>query len=310
MRTLVRTQAQADAFETVGAEPVLADLRGDVEWTADGCEAAVFAAGARHRSELPAIDAGGAAKLAEAADRFDLRRFVLCSAVGAGWPERREGPLREFLAAKHDAERRVERLDMPWTILRFGRLTEASGSGRISASVPPGTPVTLNRDDAALAVVEALGREHLGRQVVHIIDGDRRVSEVLDAVEPRRLPAVRASGLGAAQPDNPPTDRDMLRADASPLDADVDYEGDGPLRPSCSATRTPPPASPEHGHSRTSLTSRPHWTRSNGSALASSHSRRPSSIAAAGRASLVGAELTLSAAPRGCSATDRVGSPR
>jgi nucleoside-diphosphate-sugar epimerase len=142
VRALVRTQPQADAFETVGAEPVLADLRGDVEWTADGCDAAVFAAGARHRSELPAIDAGGSAKLAEAADRFGLRRFVLCSAVGAGWPSRREGPLREFLAAKHAAERRVERLDMPWTILRLGRLTEASGSGRISTSVPPGTPMT------------------------------------------------------------------------------------------------------------------------------------------------------------------------
>ena len=85
VRALVRTQSQADALETVGAQPVLADLRGDVEWTADGCDAAVFAAGARHRPELAAIDAGGAAKLAEAADRFELRRFVLCSAVGAGW---------------------------------------------------------------------------------------------------------------------------------------------------------------------------------------------------------------------------------
>ena len=85
VRALVRTQGQADALETVGAQPVLADLRGDVEWTADGCEAAVFAVGARHRSELPAIDAGGAAEFAEAAE-FELRRFVLCSAVGAGWP--------------------------------------------------------------------------------------------------------------------------------------------------------------------------------------------------------------------------------
>ena len=244
VRALVRTQAQADAFETVGAEPVLADLRGDVEWTADGCDAAVFAAGARHRPELAAIDAGGAAKLAEAANRFDLRRFVLCSAVGAGWPSRREGPLREFLSAKHAAERRVERLDMPWTILRFGRLTEAPGSGTISASVPAGTPVTVNRDDAALAIVEALPREHLGHQVVHLIDGDRRVSDVLDAVEPLPLPAVRPSGLGAAQPDNPPTDRDMLRADASPLDADVDYEGDGPLPPELLGNEDPAPGIP------------------------------------------------------------------
>src|SRR5215211_5071773 len=72
VRALVRTQGQADAIAGAGAQPVLADLRGDVEWTADGCDAAVYAAGARHRGELAAVDAGGAAKLAEAADRYEL----------------------------------------------------------------------------------------------------------------------------------------------------------------------------------------------------------------------------------------------
>ena len=244
VRALVRTQSQADALESVGAQPVLADLRGDVEWTADGCDAAVFAAGARHRGELAAIDAGGAAKLAEAADRYELRRFVMCSAVGAARPDRRQGPLREFLSAKHASERRIEHLDIPWTILRFGRLTERPGSGRISTSVPAGTPVTLNRDDAALAVVEALSHEHLAHQVVHVIDGDRRVTDALDAVEPRALPEIRASGLGAAQSDNPPADPEMLRSDASPLDADVDYEGDGPLPPELIGNEDPAPGIP------------------------------------------------------------------
>src|SRR5262245_46045615 len=132
VRALVRTQAQADALAAAGAEPLVADLRGDVEWTADGCEAAIFAAGARHRAELPAIDGGGAAKLAEAADRYELSRFVLCSALGAGRPERRQGPVREFLEAKHQAERRIERLDLRWTVMRFGRLSEEPGRGTIS----------------------------------------------------------------------------------------------------------------------------------------------------------------------------------
>jgi nucleoside-diphosphate-sugar epimerase len=244
VRALVRTQAQADALVGVGAQAVVADLRGDVEWTAEGCDAAVFAAGARHRSELGAVDAAGAAKLAEAADRYELRRFVMCSAVGAGRPERRQGPLREFLSAKHGAERRVERLDLPWTILRFGRLTEVSGSGRIGTSVPAGTPVTLNRDDAALALVEALSREHLAHQLVHVIDGDRGVGDALDAIEPRALPRTRNSGLGAAQSDNPTDDPEMLRADASPLDTDVDYEGDGPLPPELLGNEDPAPGMP------------------------------------------------------------------
>ena len=34
---------------------------------------------------------------------------MLCSAVGAGFPDRREGSLQEFLAAKHHAEHIPER---------------------------------------------------------------------------------------------------------------------------------------------------------------------------------------------------------
>ena len=244
MRALVRTPEQADGLEGTGAEPVLADLRGDVEWTAEGCDAAVFAAGARHRSELGAVDGAGAAKLAEAADRFELQRFVLCSAVGAGVPEKRHGLLREFLSAKHGAERRVEQLDVPWTILRFGGLGDAPGDGRISTRLEREAPVSVNRDDAALTIVEALPREHLSHQVVHVVDGDRHVTDALDAVEPRPLPAVRASGLGAAQADNPPDARDMLRSDASPLDTDVDYEGDGPLPPELVGNEDPAPGVP------------------------------------------------------------------
>ena len=135
VRALVRTHAQAAVLRDAGAEAVVADLSGDVEWTAEGCNAAVFTAAARHRSELGPIDGGGAAKLAEAADRYEFTRFVLASVIGADRPERREGAVREFLAAKKYAERRLARLALPWTILRFGQLTEHPGNGRIDTVV-------------------------------------------------------------------------------------------------------------------------------------------------------------------------------
>jgi hypothetical protein len=53
-----------------------------VEWTADGCEAAVFTAAARHRFKLAAVDSGGSAKLAEAAAHYDLR--VSCWRASSG----------------------------------------------------------------------------------------------------------------------------------------------------------------------------------------------------------------------------------
>jgi nucleoside-diphosphate-sugar epimerase len=250
VRALVRTDAQAAALREVGADAVVADLHGDVEWTADGCDAAVFAAGARHRAELGTIDAGGAAKLAEAADRYELSRFVLPSVIGADRPERRDGGVREFLAAKQHAERRLAGLGLPWTILRFGRLTEEEGTGHIDTLVRSGAPVTTSRDDAALAIVEALTRDNLARQVVNVIDGDRRIADALDAVEPAPLPPPQApptgaqAPLGAAQSDNPPDDPEMIAPDAPPLDADVEWEGDGPVPPPPVGNEDPAPGIP------------------------------------------------------------------
>jgi nucleoside-diphosphate-sugar epimerase len=250
VRGLVRTEGQAAALRELGADAVVADLRGDVEWTAVGCDAAVFAAGARHRQELGAIDAGGAAKLAEAADRFDLSRFVLCSVIGAHDPQRRTGGVREFLTAKQQAEQRLARLNVPWTILRFGRLTEAPGTGQVSIAPDRGRPVVLSRDDAALAAVAALERRHLAGHVLHLVDGERAVEDALDDVPPLPLPSPEAAApglratLGELQADNPPDAADMLALDATPMDADVEWVGDGPVPPEPAGNDDPAPGMP------------------------------------------------------------------
>jgi nucleoside-diphosphate-sugar epimerase len=250
VRALVRTDGQAEAVQGLGAEAVVADLRGDVEWAADGCDATVFAAGARHRPELGAVDAAGAAKLAEAAYRYEHQRFVLCSAVGADRHKRATGGIGEFLAAKHHAELRLARLDMPWTVLRLARLTEGAGNGHISTHPRGGVPLTVTRDDAALAVVEALDRPHLARRAIVIAQGDRRVIDALDAIAPRPAPPPQqtaggdAVSLGDAQSDNPPDAADMLAPDATPFDADVDWEGDGPVAPEPVGNDDPAPGIP------------------------------------------------------------------
>ena len=251
VRALVRTPAQAAVLgRRTGAEAVVADLRGDVEWTAEGCNAAVFTAAARHRSELGSIDAGGAAKLAEAADHYEFTRFVLASVVGADRPERRDGAVCEFLTAKRNAERRLAKLGLPWTILRFGQLTENPGSGRIDTVVRAGAPLTTPRDVAALAITEALARPHLGRQVVNVVDGELHVADALDAIDPLPLPppgsrhARAAVPLGVAQADNPPDDPQMIESDAAPLDADVEWVGDGPVPPEPVGNDDPAPGIP------------------------------------------------------------------
>lgn len=250
VRALVRTHAQAAVLRDAGAEAVVADLSGDVEWTAEGCNAAVFTAAARHRSDLGPIDGGGAAKLAEAAYRYEFTRFVLASVIGADRPERGEGAMREFLAAKKYAERRLARLALPWTTLRFGQLTEHPGNGRIDTVVRGGAPLTTSRDAAALAITDALARPHLAGQILNVLDGELEVADALDAIEPLPLPppgsplARVAVPLGVAQADNPPDDPRMIEPDAAPLDADVEWVGDGPVPAEPAGNDDPAPGIP------------------------------------------------------------------
>jgi len=85
---------------------------------------------------------------------------------------------------------------------------------------------------------------------VNVVDGELRVADALDAIEPLPVPApapVHAGGavsLGLAQADNPPDDPEMIFPDASPLDADVEWVGDGPVPPEPVGNDDPAPRIP------------------------------------------------------------------
>jgi nucleoside-diphosphate-sugar epimerase len=170
--------------------------------------------------------------------------------VRADRPEPHPGAASEFLAAKQYAEQRLATLELPWTILRFGQLTEHPADGRISTAVRSGTARTTSRDVAALAIADTLERPHLARQVLNVVNGERRVADALDAIEPLPLPppgsapAGEAVPLGVAQADNPRDDPNMIFPDASPLDADVEWVGEGPVPPEPVGNDDPAPGIP------------------------------------------------------------------
>jgi hypothetical protein len=76
------------------------------------------------------------------------------------------------------------------------------------------------------------------------------VADALDAIPPRPLPPPpqpatgRTAALGVAQADNPPDAPDMIEPDAAPLDADVEWEGDGPVPPDPVGNEDPAPGIP------------------------------------------------------------------
>jgi hypothetical protein len=110
--------------------------------------------------------------------------------------------------------------------VRFGGLTHVPGTGHVTTTADGRKPLTISRDDAAATLMGALERPYLARRLVEVVEGDRRIAEALDAVEPAPLPSVRNSGPAVA------------------LDTEVDYEGDGPLAPEVIDNDDPSPRVP------------------------------------------------------------------
>ena len=103
------------------------------------------------------------------------------------------------------------------------------GHGHIATALRADGRAAISRDDAALAIAEGLAADHLVRQIVTAVEGDRPVRDALAAISrarcrrPRQPPTGNLGAARRAQSDNPPTTPDMIASDASPLDADVEW---------------------------------------------------------------------------------------
>ena len=245
VRGLVRKQEEVGALEEIGASALVGDLRGDVEWAAAGCDAAVFAAAPRR----PGVARGGGRRRRRQAGRG--RRSLRAAALRV--VQRRRG---RRARPPHGCGARVPRgealrrapagaarhaVDHPplWPPHRRDRHgpDRHGAAARRAADPEPGRRRAGGGGGARARPPRPPGRARGGRRAP-------RVADALDAIEPLPPPPVRPTGLGAGQTSNPPPDPDMLAPDASPLDADVEFEGDGPLPPELVGNEDPAPGIP------------------------------------------------------------------
>lgn len=116
LRCTVRSTSDTRWLEGLGAELVRADLRRPeaLEEAVEGVGAVVHLAGITKapRPELyRRVNAEGAVRLAEAALRAGVRRFVFVSSLAARGPDGAEGPVSAYGASKRAAEERLRRLE-------------------------------------------------------------------------------------------------------------------------------------------------------------------------------------------------------
>ncbi|WP_316667448.1 SDR family oxidoreductase [uncultured Propionibacterium sp.] len=177
-----RTPARVTVREHV--QPVAFDLHDDVETLAEaisGHDAVYFLAGSRG-ADLLATDAFGAVKLARAAQRRGIRRFVLLSSLFSLRPDEWNRPglagIGDYNIAKFFADNYIsEQTDLDWTIVQPGALTETPGTGRVRLDPPDFGPNPI--PDVAQVLVEVLDRPNTCRRTVPMIGGGTPIGEAL-----------------------------------------------------------------------------------------------------------------------------------
>src|SRR6478609_1892856 len=127
-RGLIRNPDHAADLEAEGAVAVLCDLEHDDPAPHVGTAGAiVFAAGAGPGSgpeRKRTVDYGGAVACIEAAEALGVDRFVMVSSIGAHDPEGGPESMRPYLRAKAEADERLQRSGLTWTIVRPGGLQD------------------------------------------------------------------------------------------------------------------------------------------------------------------------------------------
>jgi uncharacterized protein YbjT (DUF2867 family) len=185
---LIRNPEHADDVRRAGAEPAVVDLEhaseADVAQAITGSDAVVFAAGAGPGSgpgRKETMDYGGAVKLAAAAQRAGVRRYLIISSMGADPDAPGDDTFSVYLRAKGRADDAVRASGLDATVVRPGGLTNDPGTGRVRLGerLPRGQ---VSRDDVAAVLVAVLDTPGTIGRSFDVIGGETPIAEAVTAL--------------------------------------------------------------------------------------------------------------------------------
>lgn len=178
---MIRKEEQAQVMKQLGADhTVLADLTDDLSGVAEGVDAVIFAAGSKGKN-LEGVDRKGAEKLIDEAKSAGVKHFVMLSAYGTDNPQ---GELKEYLAAKAEADDYLRNSGLAYTIVRPGYLGNTAPTGKVSIAShfdSPGTDA-IPRADVADVLVKALEVENVKGKTFELLKGDTHIVEAMQRV--------------------------------------------------------------------------------------------------------------------------------
>ncbi|WP_017603847.1 NAD(P)H-binding protein [Nocardiopsis alkaliphila] len=188
---LIRNPDHSQDVMDAGAEPLVVDLeQATVTELAEkimGSDAVVFAAGAGPGSgaaRKETVDHKAAVLTADAASLAGVRRLIQISAINVDEPvpEGTDEVWRAYVAAKKaaDDDLRQRDLDLDWTILRPGRLTDEAGTGQVDLGEEVEREA-VTREDVAAVIVALLDEPGTAGRVLNLVNGPTPVVEAVRA---------------------------------------------------------------------------------------------------------------------------------
>jgi uncharacterized protein YbjT (DUF2867 family) len=181
-RVLTRDRHRAAALGRVDVVEGDARAEEDCRRALDGCDRVICTAG-RHKARWqgPSVDGDGVINLARAAERAEVRRFVLVSALGVAeswqWLPRPVKwllqliDLRPLLRDKARSEEFVRSSGLAWTILRPGFLHGGPMRADPVLTVSGQVPGVCGRQALADVAVRCLEAHNAPGRVLAIADG-------------------------------------------------------------------------------------------------------------------------------------------
>lgn len=180
---MVRSEAQAKVVKELGAEPLVADLEGDLGGVCKGVDVVVFTAGSGAKTgpdKTILVDMWGAMKAVDAAKAAGVSQFVMVSSRGAEDPEKGPAKIKHYTVCKKVADDYLLDSGVPFTILRPGRLTDDPAGHTITTHWPEAPEAQwIAREDVALAIAHCLKTPNTIGKVYPLFHGDRSLNEVL-----------------------------------------------------------------------------------------------------------------------------------
>ena len=182
---LHRRAEQAAELDALGATPVTGDLTatdvGTLAGQMRGSDVVVFTAGAGGAGVevTNAIDGRGLELAVDAARQAGVRRFLLVSAFPEAGRNKGMGEgFENYMTVKKRADVYLAATDLDWVILRPGTLSDAPGTGRVTAG-PAIAYSDVPRADVAATLVALVEHPEVRRTIIELTEGDQQVDEAV-----------------------------------------------------------------------------------------------------------------------------------